>query len=113
MPDIKGILGPVQLTVLALSGAFVIASLAGRGAFLIETSLFFIYAIIAAYVRQIYKDKVYFLREANKLKKLSDENLLLETQLYWKRYYIFQVVFLMLVAAGLFLLSIILDSYGS
>lgn len=110
MPEIKGILGPMPLVVLSFAGAFVIASLIDGGALLNEALLFFIYAVISGYTRQIYKDRIYFLRSANKLGKKTNDELLSEHERWWRRYYLFQAVLLIVVV--IFLLYFASASYG-
>lgn len=71
----------IPIIMLGLAGAFVFASLMSGGRFLNEAVIFFGYAIIAAYTKQIYKD----------VNSFSENKYTKEQQRNWRIHYLVQV----------------------
>ena len=88
----------ISIIILGLAGAFVFASLNESGMFLEEALWFFLYAMIVAYVKQIwFSDKLSFARHYEDLPKgkvLKDYHKEL-----WRKYYVFLLVISLVFAA--------------
>lgn len=83
-------IGITPWAILVFGGSFVVASLSNDGLFLKISFLTFVWGIVSSFARIIFKDKLSFLRKNNK--GYYDE----EHKEWWRIYYYFQFLFILI-----------------